>query len=234
MAAGVQVGTLETTCTAALTGTVRNNAGRLEVCQSSTWSEIRTIIPAARTCRTIKTANTGASSGDYTLSAAGQAFAATCDMSTLGGGWTLIQSHNAGEATIEGAPALTGSARYLPGALVQSLALSSTEVMIRNRATPADLIVSADASPITQLRSLRILTDDANAGTAARHWTTQGTMTPANQNDGCSSQGNGAVYPGISWACDNGTGLHLLSDLNAGAALHGFRNNSQSLDVYVR
>ncbi len=54
---------------------------------------------------------------------------------------------------IEGTPALSGSARQLPGALVQSLALSSTEAMIRNRTTPTDFILRVDASPITQLRA---------------------------------------------------------------------------------
>jgi collagen triple helix repeat protein/fibrinogen beta/gamma subunit family protein len=188
-------------------------------------------VAAPRTCKTLKTATPTLTDGYYNL-VADEAFRAYCDMSTQGGGWTLIQSHNTGVASAEAMPVDQGSGRYMPGPLVRSLALSSTDMMIRIRGT-ANFITSADAYPIGQLKQLKILTDDANMATASSHWTTNGTVTAAALNYTCGTQANGGTYPSLYWACGNGSGLHILSDLN-NTTTHGFADNSQDLDIFVR
>jgi hypothetical protein len=235
---GIKLGNTTTTCNTANTEVLRTNAGVLERCTGSEWVSAAAI-PAARTCKTIKTANAAAPSGDYTLVAAGKAFAATCDMTSLGGGWTLIQSHLLSGQSGEGATALGGSGRWLQADLVQSLALASTEVLIRRTTgTPVNgnYAVSADSFPISRLRQLKILTDESQRANNAVHWTVAGTVTAANLNYTCDSSQNGGSYPSIYWACGNGTGLHLLPDLHTvgGRSLHGFINDSDGLDVWVR
>lgn len=235
---GIKLGNMTTTCNSANTDVLRLNAGALERCTGTEWVSAAAL-PATRTCKTIKDANAAAANGDYTLVAAGKAFAATCDMTTTGGGWTLIQSHLFGQQSNEGPTALGGSGRWLQADLVQSLALASTQVLIRRTTgspVNGNYAVSADSFPISRLRQLKVLNDPSQPANSAVHWTTAGTVTAANLNHTCSAEANGGSYPSIYWACGNGTGLHLLPDLHtaAGRAAHGFQNDSDGLDVWVK
>jgi hypothetical protein len=234
---GIKLGNMTTTCNSANTDTLRLNGATLERCTGAEWVSAAAI-PATRTCKTIKTAAAGAGSGDYTLVAAGKAFAATCDMTTSGGGWTLIQSHLLSSQSSEGATALGGSGRWLQADLVQSLALASTEVLIRRTTgtVNANYAQSADSYPISRLRQLKILTDDSNKANNAVHWTVAGSVTAANMNYTCDSNQNGSSYPSIYWACGNSAGLHVLPDLHSvnGRSMHGFITDSDGLDVWVR
>lgn len=232
---GVLLGNVTAACTAATANVMRSTATGIEYCTGIDWAPVGTLV-ATRTCMTIKAANAAATSGNYTLVAAGKAFAATCDMTSFGGGWTLIQSHLLGQASSEGPTVLGGSGRWLQADLVRSLALVSNDVLIRRTtSTPVNgsYAISADSYPIGQLRRLKILTDDTAPSNAARHWTTAGTVTAANMNYSCVTTGNGSSYPSIYWACGNNLGLHVLPDLNT-LTLHGFINDSDGVDVWVR
>jgi hypothetical protein len=233
---GVSLGNVGTACTAATVNVMRGTATGIEYCTGIDWAPVGTL-PATRTCKTIKTANAAAANGNYTLVAAGKAFAATCDMTSFGGGWTLIQSHLLGQASNEGPTVLGGSGRWLQADLVRSLALVSNDILIRRTTgTPVNgnYAISSDSYPISRLRQLKILTDDTSPTTSARHWTTAGTVTAANLNYTCTDTTvQGGSYPSIYWACNNGAGLHVLPDLNV-LTLHGFINDSDGVDVWVR
>ena len=97
--------------------------------------------------------------------------------------------------------------------------------------------VSADSYPISRLRQLKILTDDSQPTTNSVHWTVAGSVTAANMNypAGGNTNANGGSYPSIYWTTNNGTGLHLMPSLHSGGtALHGFINDSDGLDVWVK
>ena len=70
-----------------------------------------------------------------------------------------------------------------------------------------------------------IVTDDAHKD--ATHWTGTGT---GNLSYSCN---NGSVaYPIIYWARCNGSGMHILA--GGDYLVHGFVNNSEDLDVWIR
>jgi Collagen triple helix repeat (20 copies) len=237
---GIKLGSSTTTCNTANTSVLRvNAAGGLERCTGQEWVSAAAPPAATRTCKTIKDANAAAANGDYTLVAAGKAFAATCDMTNQGGGWTLIQSHLLSTQSGEGPTALGGSGRWLQAELVQSLALASTQVMFRRTtggAGPIHYAMSADSFPISQLRQLKILNDQSQPGNNAVHWTVAGSVTAANMNYTGDAYVHGGTYPSMYWASGNGSGLHVLPDLHTagGRQTHGFINDSDGLDVWVR
>jgi hypothetical protein len=228
----VRIGAVATACDATSAGTLRFDAtaAQLQFCDGTAWVSVVASSGGTTSCQTIKTANPNAANGMYALAAAGVSFQGYCDMST--GGWTLIQSHLATQASVEAGSVPQGSGKYLPGFIVRSLAASAHTIRVQLRGTN-NYAESNDGYPIAQLRGLRILTDDANAATASGHWTVSGTITAANLNYSCATQSNGAAYPSLYWACGNGTGLHILADPSDGTN-HGFMNNSQDLDVWLQ
>jgi hypothetical protein len=237
---GIKLGSSTTTCNTANVNVLRVNAtGDLERCTGNEWISGNAPPAATRTCKTIKDANAAATNGSYTL-VAGKAFAATCDMTILGGGWTVIQTHVPGVPSQEGATALVGSnpGRWLQADLVQSLALASTQVLIKRTSGTlnANYAVSIASDPfvISQLRQLKMLNDHSQPNNNAVHWTTVGTVTAANMNYPGIATGNGSAYPSIYWASGNGSGLHVLSDMLGGTSTHGFINDSDGLEVLVR
>lgn len=173
-------------------------------------------------CLAIKTANAAATDGMYAVSPGGNGpFQAYCDMTN--GGWTLIQSHNAGVATSSSAASVgLASATYLQANLAQALANVSTSVRITRRNTTT-YVQSADSDPITRLRALAILNDPAHKD--GTHWT--GTAL-SSLNYGCTPNPN--AYPDLYSACNNETGMHV----QAGYHTFSFDAGAQDIDVWVR
>ncbi len=185
--------------------------------------------PVLASCKAIKTANAAAVDGVFKIRVDGIDIDAYCNMTD--GGWTLIQSLNTTFAGLEAVPVKKGSGKYLPVFFTQRLAEGATQMRVQIRDTGDYVDSVANTFPILQLREALLLSDNANKATNDTYWTlsaTAATITLANLDFTCNSTSVG--FPAMFHACGNGGGLHIFSNTTT----HGFANNSQDLDVWVK
>jgi hypothetical protein len=200
-------------------------------------------------CKGIKTDIAGTVTGTYLIDPDGAAgaitpFAAYCDMTFDdgngggAGGWTLIESTSGKlgpDALAEGLVA-PGSAAYLPLATMISLANGASQVHIRSTGLAATESVTSKANmePITNLRLGAVVNTGLEGLTPAEQvdrWT--GIFAIADRlSFGCAT--NSQAWPGVYWACGNGSGLHLVTNNSRWDWQGGDTTQNLDLEVYVR
>ena len=164
----------------------------------------------AKTCAEILNIGKSVGDGIYTVDPDGSTGAmgntsVYCDMTTDGGGWTLVAATNASALTPV-ANSLTSplTAGILNSTILPAIAQNSSTVRILAPSYSVN-IKSIDTFPITRLRSYYGLSDDATMGSAGAHW------SPAYSNLAytCACTGTTALSDKIYHACCNGTnGFH--------------------------
>ena len=204
-----------------------------------------------RSCLAILEATPASSSGTYLIAPGGTAVEVHCDMGFGGGGWTLVQSTNAGScspATETAGTVALGSCAYMPSGALTALAQVSTSVHVRpasGAAAPAAYLTSATVLPIQNLR-MGLLTNAnetlADAGAQEAAWTVVGDPGNAAAQKlapssilafTCSVAGE--MWPSVYHACGNATDGFAL-DVHDKTSVWNWsvRQTNVAIEVYLR
>lgn len=211
-----------TPCDATTVGSVRVRAASLEYCVAGAWRTVLAGNPAnPSSCQTLLTASPGLPSGTYTLTAGGYTFQTECDMTSAGGGWTLIQGHTT-QVTLESLGVSQTSGTYLPAAAVRQLAANATQVRFTDPTGTATS--NSNGQAINQLRNLLVL----NLLNDVAAWTFTGSLNATHFASTCPSVG---TYPDLVHMACNSAGAHVF------AGTHTLRSSApirEPVAVWVR
>lgn len=160
-------------------------------------------------CKQIKQNWKSAPDGYYALTPLGDGsnkVITFCDMTTNGGGYTLLASSQA-NSTADGtqSPQMIRNYGfyYLPVSIAQAVSNLSSIVRIADFNNPSAFIQSTDSYPIIRLQNGLILNDDSNKSNPTIHWT--GSMTSLKYTGNIGS----LTYPAIYWSYGATRALHF-------------------------
>jgi hypothetical protein len=182
-------------------------------------------LPAS--CKALLAATPTAIDGTYLLTDGTYPFAAYCDMTYDGGGWTLILDTNklGANALTQTLPVLPNTGRAVPLLDMQRLATAATQVHIRTTGdTGRSATSTAESTPIVNLRAGVMLNNNSSTYNAAV-WTGP-FATDQYLKYTCARSEN---WPSAYQAC-GGSGLHI----QAGYSRWLFSSANEALQLFVR